>query len=198
MFLLFVLWFHPPPTHPSLHQCYSVIFLLTSNSVSLVSMLRLRSHLLCIECTLPRCSKNTGQLVAPRARGRLRLVTERISRGNILGVLRFFNRGLRQQGSGNIFTSHKNVHLTGFNCRCSLLRAISDVTCDITSIPMSRYSKRLRWFQCHQKLIRSDSIVDQSDVRISPDKPIRGRYCPRYEVTICHDDNCQLCISRGL
>ena len=125
------------------HGLYNIsfsIFLITSNSVSRVSMLRLRSHLLCIEWTLPRCSKNTGQLVAAWAR----LVTaERIRSGNILKPFLIFFYG--KQSSGNILTCHKNVHLTGFNCRSSLLLAISDVTCDITSsIPMSRYSKRLR------------------------------------------------------
>lgn len=174
---------------------FSITFLITSNSVSRVSMLRLRSHLLCIEWTLPRCSKNTGQLVAPLAR----LVTaERIRRGNIFRPFLIYFRGssefreyshLSQKCSSHWFQLSQQFIAGHIWCHI----------CDITSIPMSRYSKRLRWFQCHQKLIYPiQSLTNQtsefprislSEAAIVPDM---------YPVTICHDDNCQLCISRGL
>ena len=57
--------------------------------------------MLCIEWTLPRCSKNTGQLVAHWAR----LVTaERIRRGNIVKSFLIYLKGNRVQGIFSLVT----------------------------------------------------------------------------------------------
>ena len=143
-------------------------------------MLRLRSHLLWMEWTLPRCSKNTGQLVAPSTKqGRLRR-----RRGSIFRRFKIYftsssslqcqaldwrrrsiSRDFSFQSSGKIFTCHKIVHLCG-NCYRTSVLSISDVYIYIWKNeinlmsqwhnfhPFLCQSKRLRWwFQCHQKLI---------------------------------------------
>ena len=179
-------------------------------------MLRLRSHLLWMEWTLPRCSKNTGQLVAPSTKqGRLMS-----RRGNIfIGDLGFtsqvrlhFNVKLLTGGGGafhkvlvfrvqeifslvtKLFISLANV--IGAQCVPWLMSIyiwkIYQMSQWHNFHPFLCQSKRLRWwFQCHQKLIYLIQSLTNQTSEWPGYWPITGCY---EEVTWWRCDNCQLSV----